>query len=271
MKKINRLICLWALLGTLFLCCKNETDPVILVTSENFISPMRTDMLARFKIEAKSVKSTITRVEIKEYSSDSGYKTLKDTFINKANSVFFFEYKTPQFSINQEIKLIFIAYNDNDETSTVSLSYDYIFEEELLKEYSGNTMYTLKSGKPDGFSLDLRQVVYTTITDRDSIDFYSYQDTTLLDINLLQRTWRSHTGLNFVKFNGFDYAKATRKSLTESYLSGLRLPAVVNLEAEDIILIGVGDTPKGVIKVIGVFDEEGYVNDRYIFNVKFIE
>jgi len=272
MKKLY-LICIGILFGTLlFLCCKKETDPIILVTSDNFVSPMETGTFARFKIEAKSSKNTITRIEIKEYSSDYGYKMLKDTFINKDKSVFFFEYKTPSFASNQEVKLIFIAYNDKDGTSSVSLSYDYIFADELLIEYSGYTMYTLKSGKPDGFSLDAKQVVYTNAADESSIDFYPYQDTnTLLEPNLLQRTWRSYTNLNFVKFNGFDYAKATRKSLTESYLSGLKLPIVINIESEDVILVGFGDTPKAVIKIIGVFDEEGYVNDRYFFNVKFIE
>jgi len=272
MKRLYVLVCLLALGITFFLCCKKETDPVILVTSENFVSPMRTNMLVRFKIEAKSAKSIITRVEIKEYSSDFGYRILKDTLINKDNSFFFFEYKIPLFSINQEVKLIFATYNDKEKKNTVSLAYDYIFEDELLTEYSGYTMYTSKSGKPDGFSLNSKQIVYTNTVNQDNVDFYVYQDTdTLLDPNLLQCTWKSYTNLNFVKFNGFDYAKATRKSLTESYLSGLRLPIVIDIKAEDIILVGFGDTSKGVIKVIGVFDEEGYVNDRYIFNAKFLE
>jgi len=271
MKNLYLLFSFLALFGSLFLCCETETDPIILVTSENFVSPMQVDAQVRFKIEAKSKKNTITRIEITEYSSDYGYRILKDTLINKANVSFFLEYTVPLFSANQEIKLTFVAYNDKDEKSTTRLSYDYIFKDELLKEYSGYSMYTLRSGKPDGFSLDSKQVVYTNAVAHNYIDFYSYQDTAFLDPDQLQRVWRSYTGLNFVKFTGFDYSKATRKSLTESYLSGIRLPAVIDIEADDIILIGFGQTPVGVIKVIGVFDEEGYVNDRYVFNAKFIE
>jgi hypothetical protein len=54
-------------------------------------------------------------------------------------------------------------------------------------------------------------------------------------------------------------------------LSGIQLPIAIDIETDDIILIGFGDTPKGVIKVMGVFDEEGLNNDRYVFNAKFIE
>jgi len=272
MKKLYLFISFLALSGFLFLCCEKETDPIILVTSYNFVSPMQADTQVRFKIEAKSKKNTITRVEIKEYSSDYGYKILKDTVIDEANTSFFFEYITPLFSKNQEVQLIFTAYNDKKEKNGMILRYDYIFEDELLIEYSGYSMYTLRSGKPDGFSLDSKQVVYTNTGDHSYVDFYSYQDNdTLIEPNLLQRTWKSYTHLNFVKFNGFDYSKATRKSLTNSYLAGIRLPAVIDIEADDVILIGFGETPKGVVKVIGVFDEEGYVNDRYVFSIKLIE
>ena len=258
------------LLGSLFVCCKKETDPLILVTSENFISPMKGKMKVRFEIEAKSPKSTITKVEIKEYSTDFGYKILKDTSINEASTIFFFEYTTPVLSCNQEVKLTFTAYNNKNGKSASHLRYDYIFEDELLKEYSGYSMYILKSGKPDGFLIQSKQVVYSN-AEISYGDFYSFQDSINLDPNILQRIWKSYSGLFFIKFNGFDYSKATYKSLTDSYLSGVRLPMVTNIEPDDIILIGFGQTPIGVIKVIAVYDEEGYLNDRYVFNVKFIE
>lgn len=272
MKNFYLFICFFNLLGLIFFSCTPETDPVILVSSENLVSPMKADVHVRFKVEAKSKKSTITRIEIKEYSNDFSYRTLKDTLLNESNPYFLFEYLTPQLSDNQEVKLIFVAYNDKNEKNTVAFSYDYIFEDELLREYSGFSMYTLKSGKPDGFSLDSKQVVYTNEIDYSYVDFYAFQDTdSLLNSDILQHIWKSYTGLSFVKFKGFDYAKATRKSLTESYLSGIGLPTVIDIETDDIILIGFGQTPVGVIKVIGVFDEEGYLNDRYIFNAKFIE
>jgi len=272
MKKLYLFISLLVLSGFFFLCCDKETDPIILVTSDNFISPLQANIQVRFKIEAKSKKSTITRIEIKEYSSDYGYKTLKDTIIDETSTSFFFEYLTSLFSKNQEIQLVFTVYNDKKEKNTVSLRYDYIFEDELLNEYSGYSMYTLMSGKPNGFSLDSKQIVYTNTGNYSYVDFYSYQDAdTLIDPNLLQRTWKSYTNLNFVKFNGFDYSKATRKSLTASYLAGVRLPTMIEIETDDVILIGFGETPKGVIKVIGVFDEEGYLNDRYVFSIKLIE
>ena len=252
--------------------CKKETDPIILVTSTNFTSPMRTGMLARFEIEAKSSKNTITRIEIKEYSSDYGYRILKDTLINRANASFILEYTPPHFSINQEVHLIFLAYNDNNDSKSVRLSYDYVFEDEMLIEYSGFSMYTTMSGKPDGFSIKSKQVIYTTEIEPTLIDFYSYQSNdTLIDTDVLQNIWKSYTNLNFVKFNGYNYSKSTRKSLTESYLSGTPSPIMQNIANDDIILIGFENTPIGVIKVVGVFDEEGYNNDRYIFNAKFIE
>jgi len=272
MKHLYLFIAFLILCGLIFGGCKEETDPVILVTSDNFVSPMQADCHVRFKIEAKSPKSTISRIEIKEYSSDYGYRILKDTLLNETNTFFYVEYTTPVLSKNQEVQLIFIAYNNKKEKNSVSLRFDYLFEDELLIEYSSYTMYTLKSGKPDGFSISSKQVVYSNEVTLDNIDFYSYQNPdTLLDPNLLQRTWKSFTGLNFVKFKGYDYSKATRKSLTESYLSGIKLPTAADIETDDIILIGFGDTPKGVIKLIGVFDEENYTNDRYVFSAKFIE
>jgi len=258
------------LFGSFFVCCKKETDPIILVTSENFTSPMKGKTQVRFEINAKSPKNSISRVEITEYSTDFGYRKLKDTIINEASAVFFFEYTTPMLSGNQEVKLIFTAYNNKNDKSTTLLRYDYIFEDELLKEYSGYSIYTQKSGKPDGFLIHLKQVVYTN-AETFYGDFYTYQDTTHFDSNLLQRIWKSYSGLEFIKFNGFDYSKATYRSLIEAYLSGVQQPIITGIEADDIILIGFGKAPIGAIKVIAVFDEEGYINDRYVFNAKFLE
>jgi hypothetical protein len=83
--------------------------------------------------------------------------------------------------------------------------------------------------------------------------------------------WRSKTGIKFVRYNDFSYASATRKDVVNAYLSGNPLEMLSHIVSNDVVLIGRGLTPLGVLKIVAVFDEDGITNDRYVFNIKLME
>lgn len=92
----------------------------------------------------------------------------------------------------------------------------------------------------------------------------------------MPRQWGTGTDIVFCKANNFDYASASKASISAIFNNSIRFDSVDNLQPDDIILIGrdtkiEGTTnlnPLGVIKIIAIYDEDGTNNDRMIFNLK---
>ena len=85
---------------------------------------------------------------------------------------------------------------------------------------------------------------------------------------MLSRQWRSQSGLQFVRYNDFNFPAATVKYLHDSYLAGNKFSSVSNLNTGDIILVGRGNEAIGVFQIQNIYDEEGYENDRYELTFK---
>lgn len=92
----------------------------------------------------------------------------------------------------------------------------------------------------------------------------------------MPRKWGTCTDIVFCKANNFDYASASKASIQSMFMNSVRLDSVEDLQSDDIILIGRERHDEestilkslGVIKIIAIYDEEGTVNDRLIFNLK---
>lgn len=256
---------------SLFACKKEESNQVLLVSTQDIKDTLSTDEIVTFLVEAFSNTSKISKISIEEFSPQLGTRMIMDTSLNTSKWGFNFPYTVPLFSSDQIVKLIFKAYSYvDDKPSSVSFTYQYKHTQIYLTEYSGFSMYVPLSGKPDAFSLTSKQLVTKSDVDSAIVDFYVYQDSLVGDQTVLQRIWRSNTGLNFVKANSFDYAKATEESVRSVYTSSTKTAKLTEISTDDIVLIGFEKNPVAVIKIIAVFDEAGSNNDRYLFNIKFL-
>ena len=253
-------------------CREKESNQIILVNSKTIKDTMQMGENASFAIHAFSNVSKISRIVIEEVSNQYGKKVLLDTSLNTSSIKFDFVYTVPELSTDQTVKIIFKAFSFVDDNySSQSVSYFCSGTSKLLNEYSGFSMYTPLSGKADAFNIYLKQTIFTSEANPADVDIYVYQDTAVADLDVLQGVWKSCSYLSFIKTNSFNYANATSQMLRETFLASVRSPKVTDLAIDDIILIGFDYQPIGVIKITGIFDEEGVLNDRYLFNVKFLE
>ena len=92
---------------------------------------------------------------------------------------------------------------------------------------------------------------------------------------LLGRRWITNVGLQFVKYNQFDYANASPITIKSSYDGGVKYNYVDNLASGDIVLTRINhsnpDSGYIVLKFVYVIDDSDTTNannDKYIFNVK---
>lgn len=139
----------------------------------------------------------------------------------------------------------------------------------VLVPQTGIIMYAFEqNNKGTGYSFDRQSVIMTSLADSAEVDMYAYQEAGNGDA--LSRVWETQTGVYFIKNNSFDYARATYNSVANTYRSSTGYHKVNNLQTGDIILVGKGTTPIGVICVQGVYDEPGTDLDRYVFDIKYL-
>ena len=68
--------------------------------------------------------------------------------------------------------------------------------------------------------------------------------------------------------NDFDFENANYSSVMNAYSSSNKTSKLMNVNNEDIVLVGKGSNALGVLKIINVFDEADPMQDRYYFVFK---
>lgn len=249
-----------------FYACKNDvSDVAIIISPDSLALHAEINDLLPFDIKVKS-SSPLTSFKITQQTAKTGIVTLSDSIIEGNNYNFQYVYTVPANIREQEIKLSFIAGTSSGFTAIVK----YIIIDSvgsLLHESSAHVMYSGKNQLSNAFSVVERLIVSL---EQDSLlaDIYDYRSESSPDLQL-SREWRSLTGLRFARFNDFNYAEATTQTLQNSFENASKKTSMNNLEINDIILIGETDKASGAIKIIAIYDDEGYINDRYVFNLKY--
>jgi hypothetical protein len=220
-----------------------------------------------FEINLTALKEPIIRFQITQRTTKTGLTLVLDTVINTQKFNYEFQYIVPQNIYEKNIELSFIAKTASD----YSISSKNILLDTMntpLKESSAHVMYSGKLQTNNAFSIIQRQVVSFPL---DSLlsDIYDFHDT-LTDASKLTGEWRSATEKRFSRFNDFNYADATVQNLQTSYANATKKTTICDLKVNDVIMIGNSNTAIAVIKIIAIFDEDGYLNDRYVFNVKYM-
>lgn len=257
----------------LYFSCSDTTDntPVIVISPNSLHFQANTNDVIPFIIK---IQSNVTLKEFKIFFKIDGsvnpFNTLLDTNLAGSKG---FNYEYDYFvSLSQSAKILdfkFTLYDYNGNSWDLMRYADIQNNSVLLTETTGYTMYSKYSGKPDGFDIETGTPQFSSQANDSLLDIMDYD--TISKDSLLGLAWTSKTGAKFVRFNGFDYANATNVTASNAYDAGTKLSIISNLTVGDIIIT---ETMKGqkstiaVIKITGIYDIQGTVNDRYEFNMK---
>lgn len=224
----------------------------------------------RFEIQARTRNERIERFEIGSFDA-GGARELFRTEPGTPSYLDTYYYRAPD--VEKDSTRIELTFRATDNAGYVQEQHHNLTirnNTSLLSEKAGITLWSPRSGKPDGFSLATAQPLLCATADNGQIDIYLYAapDDTAPDV--LTRDWRTRTDVRFARANNFDYAAATRSSLSAVYANSIRNNYVRDLEIDDVILVGREAEVWGAIKIAGIFDEAGAANDRYLINIKTI-
>ncbi|WP_418983448.1 hypothetical protein [Alistipes sp.] len=267
-KRMLLLLALPALLGP---GCTSEDDAsevTLFVTSSQLTAGGGETIY--FDIQAHTQHETIVRFEITSFDPSSGTRELFTAKPGTQSYVYRYLYQTPNVAVDStRIELTFRATDNCNFVQEQHINLTVRNNTSLLPEKSGITLWSPRSGKPDGFSLTTVQPLLCATAAPEEIDIYLYESPDD-DPQTLPREWRTQTDVRFAKANSFDYAAATKSSLSAYYAGSQRQNYVRNLTDRDIILVGRGDEAWGAILIVKIFDEEGSADDNYLFNLKML-
>lgn len=254
-----------------FYSCSTQSDASdvqVIVSPDSLVLHSVVEEIIPFGIKLKALKEPVIRFQITQRTAKTGLTVLADTALNIQNYYYDFQYTVPKNIYERKIELSFIAKTASD----YSISTKYILLDSTntaLKESSAHVMYSANALTNNAFSINQRQVLSFPL-DSALADIYDFHDKQVSQ-SILTCEWRSATEKRFSRFNDFDYAEATVQSLQTSYGNASKKTTINQLKVNDVILVGDLAKAIAVLKIIAVFDEEGYANDRYVFNVKYVE
>ena len=255
----------------LFVACsqKDADDVIILVTPSAVTAESMSNVY--FDIYARTIHDNVASIDVSSFDTTNGDQHLGTISADKKVFKERFPYRIPNITGDElKIDFTFRATDNLGNTMDCSVTIIAMGNTALLPENSGITLYSPHSGKNDALSLNPLRTLSSAIAEPKSVDIFIYTDEAMPK-NAIGHEWRSMTGVRFVRFNDFDYASANKQSVKSAYDGAAKNDNVANLQIDDIILVGRDKTALGVIKVVGIFDDEGCDNDRYLINVKLLK
>lgn len=252
-------------LGLVLVSCggDDESDVVIIAKTINPKECYNAGEKIIFEIESFANEGIISSINISTVTH-YGLMPLLDTTINAEKTNFLFQYNVPQFDADTtNVKFYFKAFSSTGDYTEISKTHQVAGDIHLnAAEY---TMFAFYKNEKNGFSIERNEIVDCETTDSLYIDFYDYSiDST----QIFSREWRSMTDLMFARFNDFDFENANYSSVINAYSTSNKSSKLLNVNNEDIVLVGKGSDALGVLKVINVFDEIDPMQDRYYFVFK---
>jgi len=261
----------FVLLVSLFISCKEENSPSLLLIEPKALElKMNSGEIIEFKINCSSnIDLNTLRITSKEENTFT--KVILDTALTADKFVMTFEYQAPSVVDKKSFLLTFILTDANSNQTEIPKTIIVSPVDLVLKEKTGNVMYSHLSKKFDAFNLETLEPIYSTHNFSGIIHIKDNSIDTV-DHNQLSRNWISMAGLQFIRYNDFDYANATYISVRKAYEVGIKNPYLYDINEEDIILTKLNkinaDSGFVVIRIVNVIDSDSTLTDRYIFNVK---
>lgn len=255
-------------------CKKDSNSPALLfVTPDNTYYDVRSSYVLKFDITGSSESSLLTKFSVVSNADNASSVTVFDSSFSAKNFNMAYEYQVPVFSQSINITLQFILNDEEGNQTRVAKILKVTVVITAPLETSGNEMFSALSGKQDAYNLFTIQPLFSNVAGsaNQHIKEATVNDS-LGTIDTLSKKWISPAGLQFVRFNDFDYANASSDDMKEAYEVGIKKNFVDKLTDGDIILTRFpnSEAEKGyiVIKLVSVIDNDSTNFDRYIFNIK---
>lgn len=267
MKRISLIFLVVAFIAT---SCHKPSSPInlFITRADDYGDVVSGEQYILFHIKAYSESDIVSRVECNSFDAENGIQKVFDTIINAKQAEFDQPIWTQYFitAENMKVKYTFTAYTSKGENIS-QVTYIKVIGNVPLVPYENIIMYSGCTEKPNGLCLQWVTPVISQIDDTTTIDVYDYHEPTT-DPSVLSRQWRSKTGIQFVRYNDFNFPAATVKYLNDSFLAGNKYASINELKAGDVILVGRNNKAIGVFQIQNVYDEEGFENDRYELTFK---
>lgn len=245
---------------------KDASDVILLVTPSSFRT--MSGETVYYTVNAWSNNGSLREISMSTFSPEFGEVQVSAESISSEsfNGKLFYEAPSiEQDSLSLEIR--FIARDDVGKIQTQTYPLKVISDEHLLKELTSVSLYSPDSGKPAGFSFSAMSSVSVPASPEGTVDFYLYKPEGVSP-DLMCCEFRSMTGMLFSKVTGLDYPALTYRMLKDVYASSIKDVSVPSFGIDDVIIVGCGEDPVAAVKIMAVYDDQGYLDDRCVVNIK---
>lgn len=253
------------LLSLSFLSCEKEnTKPFILVSPEGASIETYSNEKIVFYIDVYSDVALQKFLITKKYAGENEI-VLVDSALFTKDFQYEWAFYTPSEN-EEDLLLYFNAIDINGEQSKEGKR--LVFTGQKLDEVAGVRLYS--AANPSKGALNFEEgISISTEADSTTRNIQEKQDdntSTELSYNLY-----SPSGCQFVKFNDFDYANATSKSVQSAFNSGVKQTEIIGVKLYDIYLVQYlfeGQAKYGVLKLTSIYEDSESANDFYEFSIK---
>lgn len=225
--------------------------------------------LVRLNVFAESQSSVVSRISIWTYLPDGQNVVIIDSVLTSPVKKLDMDvpYVTPCFSELSNVEVHTIVWTQKGETCKHVLTLRVNPAASEVETYDSKTLYSAASLGASIFSWDNMESFYP---DSLADTGLSFSDDLSEDTVSLSCSWSSKM-LLFARFEGFNFAQATKQSIAQAYKNCSPSNRIRGIHDDDVILVGNSSGALGAIKIILVSDMEGVERDRYVFSVKAIK
>ncbi|MFC2115359.1 hypothetical protein ACFLTU_02725 [Bacteroidota bacterium] len=247
-------------------CEEKNADPVlIIIPNQIYLVGEPEDVLTfdiRYEGDVDARRLTITSKEEGSFT-----RTVLDSVVSGRSFTVKYEYPVPIVNEEMNLYIEFLLETASGEILRSARIIEVNITERILSETAGHEMFSKASEKQNAYNLILGNPLYSHLSDSNLIHI---MDTT--DSDVLLRKWFSPASSRFVRYNGYDYANASNRTMKEAFNSGLKYEFLIDIKKDDIIIArfynNTADSSYSVVKVTDVVDLPGKVSDKYVFNIK---
>ncbi|HEY8403569.1 MAG TPA: hypothetical protein VIK71_03060 [Flavobacteriales bacterium] len=245
---------------------KEERGPYMSITPLDLILYRNSGDLLEFSFNCQAGDHELRNLRITHKPENGVTSVILDTVLYGREAEFFYVYHVPH---NTDRVLLTFTLYDTDGKSFRVLRDLYVNEGSYLTETTGHDLYSVHAtGQNNAFQIsNLTFHQLETNPDSSLIDLVEKD---LTNDGQMSRALTSLSGIRFVRNNSFNYAQASATSAANSYTSSNAQQLITDIAVNDILITRYDTVLNkyAVIKITGIYDEEGTALDRYTFSIK---
>lgn len=254
-------------------CRKKENSPALLfVYPETSYFTVKSFDILEFEIRGSS-ESNLSQFSILSKPESSFSSTVFDTSFASPNLNLKYQFQVPPVSQVSKITLEFVLTDDAGNSTRIGKVLTVSPANKVPSETAGHEMFSSLSGKQNAYNLSSGTPLFSSSASAAQMHIRDEtMSDTIITVDTLSRIWASPAGLNFVRFNDFDYANADYLEIKQAFEAGIKKTFIDQVTSGDIILTRLPnaepDSGYIAIKMVYIIDDDSTNFDRYIFNIK---